>query len=95
MLKNISKIIFNDKRVEALETGIYICPKCGEQMVWEDEEMGDLVCEHCGESMNIDRYGLSQEEIDDLDMAGVGVIEKPDEYDVIGGFNGFDGPFDQ
>lgn len=95
MLKNIGKILFNSARVAALTTGDYFCPNCGEKMIWEDEDLGFLVCENCGESMDSDEYGLSEDERDEL----YGTVEhkeyEPDEYDVIGGFNGFDGPFDQ
>lgn len=90
MMKNIGKILFNKARTEALISGDYFCPNCGEKMVWEDEDREVLLCENCGESMNSDEYGLSEEEREELDNCiEVGDYE-PDEYDVIGGFNGFD-----
>lgn len=58
---------FNDLLKRGLETGRYICPECGEDMVFEDEEFRDtLVCEHCGHSMDLDHYGFTNEEYDDL-----------------------------
>ncbi len=95
MFKNIGKKLFNPTRVAALTTGDYFCQKCGEKMFWEDEDLGFLVCENCGESMDSDDYGLSEEEREELDSCIEPTEYEPDEYDIIGGFNGFDGPFDQ
>lgn len=58
---------FNEDLVAGLMTGNYICPECGELMVFEDEDAGDiLVCENCGHSMELDHYGFTDEEYDDL-----------------------------
>lgn len=54
---------FNDKLVEGLKTGIYICPECGEPMIFEDEEICDiLVCENCGFSEELEHYGFTEEQ---------------------------------
>lgn len=47
---------------------IYICPECGNDMVWEDRTLGALVCEKCGYGVNKDRYGKSDddEEYEDI-----------------------------
>ncbi len=46
--------------------GTYKCPECGNDMIWENEASGDLVCEECGYGENIDHYGLTEEEYDEL-----------------------------
>lgn len=54
---------FNDKLREALFTGDYRCPACGDRMIFENKKWRDtLVCPSCGESMNLDEYGLSGDE---------------------------------
>lgn len=45
---------------------IYICPECGNDMVWENRLLGALVCEKCGFGINADRYGKSDEEYEDI-----------------------------
>ena len=50
----------------ALKTGIYICPECGEEMAFEDDNKSILVCEHCGYSMDLEHYGYTDEEYEDL-----------------------------
>ena len=45
---------------------IYICPECGNEMVWENRLLGALVCEECGYGVNRDRYGKTDEEYEDL-----------------------------
>ena len=51
---------------EIKEMSIYICPECGNDMVWENRLLGALVCENCGFGINADRYGKSDED-DDYD----------------------------
>lgn len=41
----------------ASQTGKYICPECGGDMHFEDENRDTLICDDCGESMDIDDYG--------------------------------------
>ncbi len=58
---------FNDKLSEALFTGEYFCPDCGGRMEFEDKKWRDtLVCPACGNSMDLDHYGFTDEEYDDL-----------------------------
>lgn len=58
---------FNDLLVHAFKSGSYYCPKCGGKMFFENEETRDvLICEDCNHDMDIDHYGLSEEEYDDL-----------------------------
>lgn len=55
----------NEKRKEALETGKYFCPECGELMIFEDEQWRDsLVCENCGYSCKLDDYGDDPDDVD-------------------------------
>ena len=59
---------FNEKRHNAL-FGLedYICPECGNKMIFEDEQWRDtLVCPSCGNSMDLDHYGFTDEEYEDL-----------------------------
>jgi len=48
---------FNDKQVEAFETGRYICSECGAVMEFEDKWEDVLICPECGHSIDSDRYG--------------------------------------
>ena len=58
---------FEDAFSKAFRTGIYICPKCGKRMQFENDETRDtLVCLHCGYDMDIDHYGLTDEEYDNF-----------------------------
>ena len=59
---------FNEKQRRAL-FGLedYICPECGGKMIFEDEKWRDtLVCQACGNSMDLDHYGFTDEEYEDL-----------------------------
>lgn len=56
----------NDVQKEALLTGRYICNECGAIMEFEDEHEDILVCLNCGNSVDLDRYGMSDEEYDAL-----------------------------
>ena len=54
----------NEKLRKALETGEYVCPECGELMIFEDEKWRDsLVCEKCGYSCRLDDYGLDSDDV--------------------------------
>lgn len=72
---------FNKKQIEAILTKNYICPKCGEKMVFEDESESTLVCEHCGHDMDSDYYGLTEEEIDNLYPTEEEVLAAAGEYE--------------
>lgn len=52
----------NRKQEEALLTGRYICSKCGALMQFEDEWKDSLVCLSCGHSVDLEHYGLENEE---------------------------------
>jgi DNA-directed RNA polymerase subunit M/transcription elongation factor TFIIS len=58
--------IFNEKRIEAMFSGKYECPVCGSLMEFEDEWETVLVCPQCGESIELDRYGFTDDEYDEL-----------------------------
>lgn len=72
MRKDILKIViarrgfvmsfFNDAQKEALLTGIYKCPVCGNRMDFEDEYEETLVCPQCGYDEDVDHYGFTDEE---------------------------------
>lgn len=53
---------FNDKQVEAFETGRYICSECGAVMEFEDKWEDVLICPECGHSIDSDRYGCESDE---------------------------------
>ena len=53
---------FNDAQKEALLTGIYKCPVCGNRMECEDEYEETLVCPQCGYDEDVDHYGFADEE---------------------------------
>lgn len=66
---------------KAFETGNYICPKCGKSMQFENEWKDTLVCVHCGYDMDIEHYGLTDEEYNDLYPRKQDIIGITDEYD--------------
>lgn len=53
---------FNDAQKDALLTGRYICSKCGARMQFEDEWEDILVCLKCGHSVELERYGMEDDE---------------------------------
>ena len=53
---------FNDAQKDALLTGRYICSKCGARMQFEDEWEDILVCLECGHSVELERYGMEDDE---------------------------------
>ena len=58
--------IFNEKRIKAMLSGKYECHVCGSLMEFEDEWKTVLVCPHCGESIELDRYGFTDDEYSEL-----------------------------
>lgn len=55
--------ILNEKLVEALFSGEYICSECGALMFFEDEEWRDtLICPKCGHSVDLEHYGFENDE---------------------------------
>ena len=57
---------FNEKQVEGLLTGRYICQECGAEMEFENENEDTLVRLKCGSSIDLDHYGMTDEEYDSL-----------------------------
>lgn len=53
---------FNDAQKDALLTGRYICSKCGARMQFEDEWEDVLVCLECGHSVELEWYGMEDDE---------------------------------
>ena len=53
---------FNDAQKDALLTGRYICSKCGARMQFEDEWEDILVCLECGHSVELEQYGMEDDE---------------------------------
>lgn len=75
---------FNDLLKKAMETGEYICDECGGPMEFENEWRDTLVCPKCGNSMDIDHYGLTDEEYEDLyptEEEVLGIAGEDDEID--------------
>ena len=58
--------IFSSMLKAALFSHEYICDECGERMEFEDENESILVCPNCGNSMELEHYGLTDEEYNDL-----------------------------
>lgn len=54
--------IFSDKLLEALESGKFICSKCGAEMRFKDKWEDRLVCPKCGYELDTDLYGIESEE---------------------------------
>lgn len=53
---------FNDAQIDGLLTGRYICNECGEFMEFEDEWEDTLVCPTCGHSVDLEHYGMENDE---------------------------------
>ena len=47
-------------------TGEYICPECGGRLIFEDKWETVLVCPCCGNSIELDRYGFTDDEYESL-----------------------------
>ena len=54
--------MFNEKQIEAMFGGDYICSECGEKMEFEDQWEETLVCPACGHDVAIERYGMERDE---------------------------------
>lgn len=54
--------IFSDKLLEALESGKFICSKCGTEMRFKDKWEDRLICPKCGYELDTDLYGIESEE---------------------------------
>lgn len=73
---------FNDKQIEAMLSGEYVCSECGKKMEFEDEWEDTLVCPHCGHNVDIDRYGFeSDEEYESLYPTREEVLGIVEDYD--------------
>ena len=46
--------IFNEKQIEAMFSGEYICRECGAKMEFEDDWCAVLICPECGYEVDID-----------------------------------------
>lgn len=53
---------YNDAKVLAFKTGVYICHECGKRMEWEDANEDILVCPACSHSVDLDNYGFEGDE---------------------------------
>jgi len=54
--------IFNEKRWLAFETGKFICAKCGATMKFTDKWEDRLLCPKCGYEIELELYGIDDEE---------------------------------
>lgn len=54
--------IFNEKRWLAFETGKFICAKCGATMKFTDKWEDKLLCPKCGYEIELELYGIDDEE---------------------------------
>lgn len=54
--------IFNEKLINSMKSGEYICHECGKLMEFEDEWEETLVCPHCGHSVDLEEYGCEGDE---------------------------------
>lgn len=74
--------IFNEKRIEAMFSGDYICSECGAKMEFEDEWEDTLVCPQCGHGVDLEHYGFeSDEEYEALYPTREEVVGYEDEDD--------------
>lgn len=53
---------FNDAQKDALLTGRCVCSPCGAWMRFEDVWEVVLVCLECGHSVELERYGMEDDE---------------------------------
>lgn len=72
---------FNEKQLNAMKTGVYICENCGSQMEFEDKWEDTLVCPNCGNSTDVEHYGFTDEEYDALYPSYEEVVEETIVYD--------------
>ncbi len=73
---------FNDELSKALRTGNYICSECGGKMIFENEATEDvLICPACGHSVDLEFYGIENEEAYDALYPTKEEVCGYDEYD--------------
>ena len=53
---------FNEKWIEAMKSGKFICSVCGELMFFENEWEEVLICPRCGHECLTDRYGIEDDD---------------------------------
>lgn len=71
---------FNEKLVEALFSGNYICSVCGAEMNFEDEWKDVLICPSCDHSVELERYGFENDEAYDALLPSMDeIIDSEDE----------------
>ena len=51
---------------QAFKSGMYICHECGAIMHFEGDDHSVLVCDECGHSVDIDDYGMEDEDYSTL-----------------------------
>ncbi len=57
----------------------YICPECGDVMVFETED--SLVCENCGYGTDVDEYGFTDKSYEELYPTKADVLMEIGEYE--------------
>lgn len=82
--------IFNNKQILAMFTHTWICPDCGAEMYFEDENEDVLICPNCLLTMGLDRYGFDSDEEyrstmyptleEVLEREGIFIEDEEDEY---------------
>lgn len=68
--------MFNKKIIEAFKTGIFTCDECGARMEAIDED--EYYCPACGYVTDIEHYGYSEEEYENLYPSMEDVLELYD-----------------
>lgn len=56
----------SDKWRRGVETGVFTCEQCGGPLEFEDATESTFVCPTCGWSRDVDMYGWTDEEYEDL-----------------------------
>jgi len=71
----------------------YICPECGSELVFTTSREDELLCENCGYNVELDYYGMSEDEIADMYPGP----EEFEEYEPDEEYNGeyYDPDFDE
>ena len=74
--------IFNQKQIDAMFGGTYICSQRGAAMAFEDEWEETLICPKCGHEVSLDLYGSEDEEdYDALYPTREDILGEEDEWD--------------
>lgn len=72
----------NDKLKEALRTGKYPCPECGNPMVFEDEKWKDsLICEECGYGCATLEYGEDPSVVEMRHITEIAGVPDTEDYE--------------